>query len=242
MADPGSVSYLFSRKGVVIVPKDGGCPRTTSSARCWTPAPRRSTTSARRSRSSARPTDVVAVRTALQDGRASTTSRPRPVPAEHEVPLDEDGARKMFKLIDALEDSDDVQNVFANFDVVRRGHGESTRRRVSALRRARRVAAAGRRAASDPNTCSDQAAPEGAARARARRRPRPDPVRGRRGRRARRATAEPGRRERRAHLRRRRPRRPPARASSGASRRGSTPRGPTSWRSSGSSPSTTSAP
>lgn len=33
------------------------------------------------------------------------------------VPLDEEGARKVFKLIDALEDSDDVQNVWANFDV-----------------------------------------------------------------------------------------------------------------------------
>ena len=33
------------------------------------------------------------------------------------VPLDEEGARKIFKLIDALEDSDDVQNVYANFDV-----------------------------------------------------------------------------------------------------------------------------
>ena len=34
-----------------------------------------------------------------------------------QVPLEEEGARKIFKLIDALEDSDDVQNVFANFDV-----------------------------------------------------------------------------------------------------------------------------
>jgi transcriptional/translational regulatory protein YebC/TACO1 len=33
------------------------------------------------------------------------------------VGLDEDGARKIFKLIDAIEDSDDVQNVYANFDV-----------------------------------------------------------------------------------------------------------------------------
>ena len=31
--------------------------------------------------------------------------------------LDEEGARKIFKLIDVLEDCDDVQNVFANFDV-----------------------------------------------------------------------------------------------------------------------------
>ena len=33
------------------------------------------------------------------------------------MPLDEDGARKVFRLIEALEDSDDVQNVYANFDV-----------------------------------------------------------------------------------------------------------------------------
>jgi transcriptional/translational regulatory protein YebC/TACO1 len=33
------------------------------------------------------------------------------------VPLDEDGATKVFRLIEALEDSDDVQNVYANFDV-----------------------------------------------------------------------------------------------------------------------------
>jgi transcriptional/translational regulatory protein YebC/TACO1 len=34
-----------------------------------------------------------------------------------QVPLDEDGARKVLRLVDALEDSDDVQNVYANFDV-----------------------------------------------------------------------------------------------------------------------------
>jgi transcriptional/translational regulatory protein YebC/TACO1 len=33
------------------------------------------------------------------------------------VPLDAEAARKVFKLIDALEDSDEVQNVYANFDV-----------------------------------------------------------------------------------------------------------------------------
>ena len=55
MADAGSVSYMFTRKGVVIVPKaprrsDARSARTTCSTRCSTPAPRRSTTSARRSR------------------------------------------------------------------------------------------------------------------------------------------------------------------------------------------------
>jgi transcriptional/translational regulatory protein YebC/TACO1 len=31
--------------------------------------------------------------------------------------LAEDGARKVFRLIEALEDSDDVQDVYANYDV-----------------------------------------------------------------------------------------------------------------------------
>jgi transcriptional/translational regulatory protein YebC/TACO1 len=33
------------------------------------------------------------------------------------VPLDTDGARKVFRLIEALEELDDVQDVYANFDV-----------------------------------------------------------------------------------------------------------------------------
>ena len=34
-----------------------------------------------------------------------------------QVELDADSARKVFRLIDALEDSDDVQNIYANYDV-----------------------------------------------------------------------------------------------------------------------------
>ena len=33
------------------------------------------------------------------------------------VELDEDAARKLLRLIDALEDNDDVQDVYANFDI-----------------------------------------------------------------------------------------------------------------------------
>ena len=61
--------------------------------------------------------DVVAVRTALQDAGHRLRVRRHLVPAELSVALDEDTARKVFRLIDALEDSDDVQNVYANFDV-----------------------------------------------------------------------------------------------------------------------------
>ena len=64
------------------------------------------------------PADLVAVRTALQDaGHRLRLGRRRASCPASPSPLDEDGARKIFRLIDALEDSDDVQNVYANFDV-----------------------------------------------------------------------------------------------------------------------------
>ena len=117
MADPGSVSYLFARKGVVIVPKVRTRLRTTSSRRCSRPAPRRSMTSARSFEVVCEATDVVAVRTALQEAGIDYDSAEATFIPSVTVPLDEDGARKVFRLIEALEDSDDVQNVFANFDV-----------------------------------------------------------------------------------------------------------------------------
>jgi transcriptional/translational regulatory protein YebC/TACO1 len=61
--------------------------------------------------------DLIPVRTALQDAKIEYDSAESPFLPTMQVALDEDGARKVFKLIDALEDSDDVQNVYANFDV-----------------------------------------------------------------------------------------------------------------------------
>ena len=55
--------------------------------------------------------------TALQDAGIDYESAESSFMPSVSVPLDEDGARKLFKLIDALEDSDDVQNVYGNFDV-----------------------------------------------------------------------------------------------------------------------------
>ena len=61
--------------------------------------------------------DLVAVRTSLQEAGIDYDSAESSWIPTMTVPLDADGARKAFKLIDALEDSDDVQNVYANFDV-----------------------------------------------------------------------------------------------------------------------------
>mgnify|MGYP001763539563 FL=1 len=63
------------------------------------------------------PGDLVAVRTALQEAGIDYDSAEASFRASVEVAVDADGARKVFKLIDALEDSDDVQNVYSNVDI-----------------------------------------------------------------------------------------------------------------------------
>ncbi|MEU9251615.1 YebC/PmpR family DNA-binding transcriptional regulator [Streptomyces sp. NPDC048270] len=116
MADPGSVSYLFNRKGVVVLPKgelseddvlesvlEAGAEEVNDIGESFEVI--------------SEATDLVAVRTALQEAGIDYDSAEASFVPSMQVELDEEGARKIFKLIDALEDSDDVQNVFANFDV-----------------------------------------------------------------------------------------------------------------------------
>src|SRR6266545_3840946 len=61
--------------------------------------------------------DLVVVRTALQSAGIDYDSAEASFVPRMSVPLEEDDAKKVFRLIDALEDCDDVQNVYANFDV-----------------------------------------------------------------------------------------------------------------------------
>jgi YebC/PmpR family DNA-binding regulatory protein len=116
LADPGSVSYLFTRKGVIVVPKagvteddvlnavlDAGAEEVNDLGEVFEVV--------------SEATDLVQVRKALQDAGIDYDSAEAQFVPSVAVPLDEDGARKIFKLIDALEDSDDVQSVYANFDV-----------------------------------------------------------------------------------------------------------------------------
>jgi YebC/PmpR family DNA-binding regulatory protein len=116
MADPGSVSYMFSRKGVIIVPKaelseddvlsavlEAGAEEVNDLGEVFEVI--------------SEPNDMVGVREALQAAGIDYDSADSSLIPSVTVPLDADGARKIFKLIDALEDSDDVQNVYANFDV-----------------------------------------------------------------------------------------------------------------------------
>jgi YebC/PmpR family DNA-binding regulatory protein len=116
MADPGSVSYLFNRKGVIIVPKHDLTEDDVLSAVLDAGAEEIEDLGEEFEVIS-EAHDLVAVRTALVDAGIDYDSADPTFLPSVSVDLDEDGARKIFRLIEALEDSDDVQNVWANFDV-----------------------------------------------------------------------------------------------------------------------------
>jgi YebC/PmpR family DNA-binding regulatory protein len=120
MADPGSVAYLFNRKGVVLVPKDGsgqGIGEDELLLAVLDAGAEEVNDLGEAFEVVCEATDLVAVRTALQDAGIEYDSAETQFLPSVQVPLDEDGARKVLRLVDALEDSDDVQNVYANFDV-----------------------------------------------------------------------------------------------------------------------------
>ena len=117
MADPGSVSYLFTRKGVVVVPQAHGGAEDTVLLAVLAAGAEEVRDLGDTVEGVCEPTDLVAVRTALQDAGIDYDSAEAGFVPSVTVELDEEGAGKVFRLIDALEDCDDVQNVYANYDV-----------------------------------------------------------------------------------------------------------------------------
>ena len=121
LADPGSVSYLFNRKGVVIVPQqqddrsvseddvleatlDAGAEEVNDLGEAFEVI--------------SEATDLVAVRTALQAaGLDYDSAEAQFVPSMNIDLEDEKAAGSVLRLVEALEDLDDVQNVYGNFDV-----------------------------------------------------------------------------------------------------------------------------
>jgi transcriptional/translational regulatory protein YebC/TACO1 len=117
MADPGSVAYMFNRKGVVIVPKGDGPSEDDVLSAVLDAGAEEVNDLGESFEVVSEATDLIPVRTALQDAGIDYESAEASFLPSMSVPLDEEGAKKVFRLIDALEDSDDVQNVYANFDV-----------------------------------------------------------------------------------------------------------------------------
>lgn len=117
MAEPGAVSWQFDRKGVFLVPKaatteddlmlvalEAGAEDIADSGDQWqvtTP-----------------PTEFTAVRSALEEAGVPFDSADLTMLPNTTVPLDEESAaKKVLHLTDLLEEHDDVQNVYSNFDI-----------------------------------------------------------------------------------------------------------------------------
>jgi YebC/PmpR family DNA-binding regulatory protein len=117
MADPGSVSYQFSRKGVIVVEKTD-----TTNEDSILEAVLEFGVDDIQDRPdqviiTTDPSEMVAVRSALQSAGIDYESADVEFISSMPVQVDVDTARKVIALIDALEDSDEVQNVYSNFDM-----------------------------------------------------------------------------------------------------------------------------
>jgi YebC/PmpR family DNA-binding regulatory protein len=117
LGEAGSVSYMFSRKGVVIVPKAAGVTEDDLLMAVLDAGAEEVNDLGDSFEVVSEPNDLVAVRKALQDAGMDYDSAETSLVPSMTVQVDEEAARKVFRLIDVLEDCDDVQNIYANFDV-----------------------------------------------------------------------------------------------------------------------------
>jgi YebC/PmpR family DNA-binding regulatory protein len=116
MAEPGAVSWQFERKGVLTLPReldedrimevamDAGAEDLSDEGDHW--------------QLTCAPTDLIGLRTALEEADlAPTSAEPTLVPTST-VRIDDDGeAKKILRLLEAIDDHDDVQSVHANYDI-----------------------------------------------------------------------------------------------------------------------------
>jgi YebC/PmpR family DNA-binding regulatory protein len=117
MADPGSVSYMFARKGVVLVPKAGKLTEDDVLGAVLESGAESVEDLGESFEVVSEATDLIEVRNALQAAGIEYESAEAAFLPSVEIPLDEDQAKRVFRLIEAIEDSDDVQDVYANYSV-----------------------------------------------------------------------------------------------------------------------------
>ena len=118
MAEPGSVSWQFERKGVIGVPKNGSLTEDDLMLAALDAGAEDITDAGDYWQVTTPPSDLPAVRTALEGSGIPFDSAEVTMLATTTVPLDnESDAKKVLHVIDLLEEHDDVQNVYANFDI-----------------------------------------------------------------------------------------------------------------------------
>ena len=116
MAEPGAVGWQFSRRGVVLVASgpsedevmlaalDAGADDVSSDGDSW--------------RVTCEPSVVFDVKSAIEAAGLSVVSADSTMVSSTTIEVtDADTARKILKIMEALEDNDDVQDVYANFDI-----------------------------------------------------------------------------------------------------------------------------
>ncbi|MFP5251448.1 MAG: YebC/PmpR family DNA-binding transcriptional regulator [Actinomycetes bacterium] len=117
MADPGSVAYNFSRKGVVSITKADGVTEDAILEAVLDAGAEEVVDQGGGFEVVSEAGDLVAVRSALQDAGIDYDSAEAEFVPNLKVEVDVETARKVLRLIDALDDLDDVQNVYANLDL-----------------------------------------------------------------------------------------------------------------------------
>jgi YebC/PmpR family DNA-binding regulatory protein len=116
MAEPGAVGWQFKRQGVVLVGGavaeddvmvaaiDAGADDVADDGGTW--------------RITCEPSKVFEVRQALEDAGIEVVSADSPMVSENLVPVtDVEDAKKVLRIMEAIEDNDDVQDVYSNFDI-----------------------------------------------------------------------------------------------------------------------------
>jgi len=117
MADPGSVSYQFSRKGVIVVEKSESATEEKVYEAALEAGVEDIQDRGDQLIITTDPSQMVAVRTELVDAGIDYESADVEFVSSMPVQVDLETAKKVIALIDALEDSDEVQNVYSNFDI-----------------------------------------------------------------------------------------------------------------------------
>ena len=120
MADPGSVAYMFNRKGVVVVKKIQASQTLTEDRILETVLDHGAeevNDLGENFEIVSAATDIVDVRSALQAAGIDYESAEVSFMPSMLIPVDATAAASLFELIDAIEECDDVQNVYGNFDV-----------------------------------------------------------------------------------------------------------------------------
>ncbi|MDR0366160.1 MAG: YebC/PmpR family DNA-binding transcriptional regulator [Bifidobacteriaceae bacterium] len=116
LADPGSVAYMFARKGVIDVPEVDGLDEDAILDAVLDADPEEVNVEEGGFEIITAPENLLAAREALQKAGIDYDSAEVAFQPSVKVDLDVDGVKKIMRVIDALEDSDDVQNVYTNFE------------------------------------------------------------------------------------------------------------------------------